>query len=134
MTEKPLAFLSLIKVLERAVGHKTKYAQLEPFACSTVSDGQPAIIPIQNAGKTIAQHAGLGDLTFIIAPVKTDPSTAGHIELRYGAPEVFVELSHDICEYKDAVLATLCHEIAHKFLHVNGIRHGTVQVEQEFLT
>lgn len=134
MTEKPLAFLSLVKVLETAVGHRTKYVQLEPFPCTTVLDGQPAIIPIQKAGKIIAQHAGLGDLIFIISATSQAPSTAGHIELRYGAPEVFVEVSRDICPHKDAVLSTLCHEVSHKFLHVNGIRHGTMQVEKEFLT
>jgi hypothetical protein len=77
---------------------------------------------------------GLADLTFIIAVTLQDPSTAGHIELRYDSPDVFVEISRDTCGYKDAVLATLCHEICHEFLDSRGIRHGTVQVEQEFLT
>lgn len=134
MVEKPPAFLSLIKTLEIAVGHTTKYAQLEPFPCTTALNGELDIIAIQKAGKTIAQHAGLSDLTFIISVTTQEPSTAGHIELRYGAPEVFVEISRDICPYKDAVLATLCHEVSHKFLHVNCIRHGTMQVEQEYLT
>jgi hypothetical protein len=134
VTEKPLAFLSLIRVLETAIGHKTKYALLDPFPCTTLQDGRPDLISIQNAGKIIAGHVGLNDLTFVISVTKQDPSIAGHIELRYGEPEVSVEISGDICIYKDAVLATLCHEISHKFLHVNGIRHGTVQVEQEFLT
>ncbi len=89
---------------------------------------------IQNAGKIIADHVGLTNLTFVIAVTLQDPSTAGHIELRYDSPDVYVEISHDICGYKDAVLATLCHEVCHKFLHTRGIRHGTVQVEQEFLT
>lgn len=99
-----------------------------------MQDGHPAFIPIQNAGKTIARHVGLGGLTFIISVTAQSPSTAGHIELRYGEQDVFVEISRDICAYKDAVLATLCHEVSHKFLHENRIRHGTTQVEQEFLT
>jgi hypothetical protein len=134
VTEKPLAFLSLIKTLESTVGHKTSYALLDPFPCITSEAGKPALIPIQYAGKIIARHAGLDNLTFIISPTTLDPSTAGHIELRYGEPAVFVEISNSICNFKDAVLATLCHEVAHKFLHVNGIRHGNVQIEQEFLT
>lgn len=134
MTEKPLAFLSLIQTLERTVGHKTSYALLDPFPCITSEYGKPALIPIQHAGKTIARHVGLDNLTFIISPTTLAPSTAGHIELRYGEPDVFVEISTSICAFKDAVLATLCHEVAHKFLHVNGIRHGNVQIEQEFLT
>jgi hypothetical protein len=57
VTEKPLAFLSLIKTLESAVGHKTSYALLDPFPCITSENGMPALIPIQHAGKTIARHA-----------------------------------------------------------------------------
>jgi hypothetical protein len=134
LKEKPLAFLSLIEVLETAVGRTTSYSLLEPFPCITFNDYQPAIASIQNAGKIIADHVGLTNLTFVIAVTSQDPSTAGHIELRYDSSNVFVEISQDICGYKDAVLATLCHEICHKFLHARGIRHGAVQVEQEFLT
>lgn len=123
MTEKPLAFLSLIKTLESTVGHTTSYALLDPFPCITSEYGKPALIPIQHAGKTIARHVGLDNLTFIISLTTLDPSTAGHIELRYGDPAVFVEISTGICTFKDAVLATLCHEVSHKFLHVHGIRH-----------
>ncbi len=126
--------MSLIEVLEKAVGRNTGYAILEPFPCTTADDGEPAVVSIQNAGKIIAEHTGLADLTFVIAVTSQGPSTSGHIELRYDSPDVFVEISQDICGYKDAVLATLCHEISHKFLHAHGIRHGTVQVEQEFLT
>lgn len=134
VTEDPFAFLSIIKLLESSVGHIAKYALLEPFPCVTIRDQSPAIIPIQNAGRIISRHAGLGELTFIISITAQNPSTAGHIELRYGDPNVFVEISQDICSYKDAVLATLCHEVSHKFLHINGIRHGRTQLEQEFLT
>ena len=134
MTEKPLAFLSLVKLLEEAVGHKTKYALLEPSPCETTKEGRPSIVLIQNAGKIVAEHAGLGDLTFVIAVRRQDPNTAGHIELRYGSSEVFVEISPEICEHPDAVMATLGHEVAHKFLHTNGLRNGTTQLEQEYLT
>jgi hypothetical protein len=134
LTEKPLAFLTLVKTLESAVGHKTKYALLDPFPCKTLSDGKPAIIPIQKAGNTIAHHLGLEDLTFVISVTRHDSTTAGHIDLSQDGKYVFVELASDICEYQEAVLATLCHELSHKFLHTHGIRQGTVQLEQEFLT
>lgn len=134
MIEKPLALLSLVKTLEIAVGHWTKYALLESFPCTTLLNGEPDVIAIQKAAKIIAQHADLSDLTFIVSATTQPPSTAGHIELRYGEPDVFVEVSRDICPFKDSVLATLCHEVSHKFLHVNGISHGTTQEEQEVLT
>lgn len=134
MTEKPLAFLSLVKLLETAVGHRTGYTILDPFPCATLQAGAPAIIAIQNAGRIIAKHIGLGDLTFIISVIKQDKGTAGHIELNREGNDVFVELARDICDYKDAVLATICHELCHKYLHVHGIRNGVDQIEQEYLT
>ena len=88
MKEKPLAFLSLIEVLETAVGHNTSYALLEPFPCITLKDHQPARISIQNAGRIIADHVGLTNLSFVIAVTSQDPSTAGHIELRYDSSNV----------------------------------------------
>lgn len=133
MTEKPVAFLSLVKFLESEVGHKRQYDLLEPFPL-VAKGGKPSIIAIQNAGKIIANHAGLGHLTFIISVTKQEPSKAAHIELQHNSPEVFVELSEDICRYAPAVLAVLCHEISHKFLHVHGLRYGSMPIEQEFLT
>lgn len=134
MKEKPLAFLSLVKLLETVVGHQTTYAILDPFPCITSESGKPAIVPIQNAGKIIAQHLKLGDLTFIISVTTHDQRTAGHIELKREGSEVFVEIATDICGFGDAVLATIAHELCHKFLHVHGIRHGFDQIEQEYLT
>jgi hypothetical protein len=134
MTEDPQAFLHLINKLELAVGKLGYYSSLDPFPCSTLVEGKPAIIEIQRAGKKLAEHAGLGDLTFIIAVASQKPQTAGHIELRHGEPEVYIEISLDICGYKDAVLATLSHEIAHKFLHRMGVDKGLDGLELEFLT
>ncbi len=130
----PNALVAVIKHLETAVGQQAGYRMLEPFACVTRNGSEPDVIAIQNAGKIIASHAGLGDLTFIIAITQHPPNTAGHIELRYGEPGVFVEVSNDICGFPEAVLATLCHEISHKYLHANGIRYGSLQIEQEILT
>ena len=134
MTEKPLAFLSLVKLLENRVGQKTGYAMLNPFPCKTLEAGRPAIVTIQNAGRIISRHMGLADYMFVIAVKDQKQDTGGHIELDYGGSDVFVEISPSLCQYKDAVLATLSHELSHKFLHLHGIRNGTVQIEQEFLT
>jgi hypothetical protein len=132
--DNPTGLVSVVKHLEKAAGQRIGYKLLEPFPCLTLNGAEPAIITIQNAGKIISSHVGLGDLTFIIAVTKHPPSTAGHIELRYGEPEVFVEVSNDVCGFPDAVLATLCHEISHKYLHANGIRYGSIQIEQEIMT
>jgi hypothetical protein len=102
MTEKPLAFLSLVKLLETIVGQKTGYTLLDPFPCVPLQNGNPAIVSIQNAGKIISQHIGLADLSFVISVTPHDPDIAGHIELNRDGTDVFVELSYDICQYKDA--------------------------------
>jgi hypothetical protein len=134
MKEKPIAFLSLIKLLEDAVGVRMRYALLDPFPCQTMRDGRPAIVAIQNVGKIIAQHIGLVDYVFVITVTNQEPNTAGHIELDHSGRDVFVELSPHVCECKDAVLAVLCHELSHKFLHKHGIKIGATVLEQEFLT
>jgi hypothetical protein len=132
--EKPIKFASLVKLLEEAVGEKTSYALLDPFPCKTLEYGKPAVIAIQQAGKTIAQHLGLGDYMFVIAVTAQKPDIAAHIELDHSGRDVYVELNREICACRDAVLATLCHELSHKFLHRHGIRNGTTVLEQEFLT
>jgi len=134
MKEKPIAFLQLVRHLEEAVGERTGYALLDPFSCQTLMDGRPAIVAIQSAGKIIAQHLGLADYVFVIVVTNQKPNTAGHIELDHSDRYVFVELSPEVCGYKDAVLAVLCHELSHKFLHTHGIKIGTTVLEQEFLT
>ncbi len=98
----PAALVSVIKHLENAVGQQVGYKLFEPFPCVTLDGSEPAIIKIQSAGKIIANHVRLGDLTFIIAVTPHPPSTTGHIELRYGEPGVFVEVSSDICSFQDA--------------------------------
>jgi hypothetical protein len=134
MKEKPIAFLSLVKLLEEAVGERTRYALLDPFPCQTLRNGRPDVVAIQNVGKIIAQHVGLVDYMFVITVANQEPNTAGHIELDRSGRDVFVELSPHVCEYKDAVLAVLCHELSHKFLHKQGIKIGATVLEQEFLT
>ncbi len=134
MKEKPIAFLSLVKLLEEVVGNDTSFALLDPFSCKTLRDSKPEVVAIQKAGKVIAQHLGLDDYMFVIAVMAQKPNIAAHIELDRSGRDVFVELSPDLCQYPDAVLATLCHELSHKFLHKHAIRNGSATIEQEFLT
>src|ERR1035441_9416798 len=110
MNEKPLAFLSLVKLLEGSVGKETTNAMLDPFPCKTLDTGRPAIVTIQNAGRIISRHMGLADYTFVISVRAQKADTGGHIELDQGGSDVFVELSPGLCQHKDAVLATLSHE------------------------
>jgi hypothetical protein len=120
----------LVRALEVKFGGVKSFPILEPFPCSILEHGEPNILAIQSAAKVIATHSGLSDLTFAVAITNQPPDIAGHIELRYGSLEVFIELSRDIFCSRDSVLATL----SHKFLHMHGLRYGETQLEQELLT
>lgn len=104
-------------LLEKALGAKVTYQILEPF-CLDPTD----IVAVQQAAKHIAQFVGLHDLTFIVAFSKQEENVAGHTELYNGQKEVFIEIGSDIARFAPAVLATLAHEITHKYLHRHGLR------------
>ncbi len=125
-------YIKKIILLEKQCGAKTNYQILEPFPLNSKD-----IIAIQTAAKKIAEFIGLHGLTFIIAKVKLKEKVGGHVELKYGENEVFVEISEDTSKFEEAVLATLAHEIAHKYLHINGVSCGigpTHEYENEVLT
>lgn len=118
-------YMEKVILLEKLVGDKTSYQMLDPFSLS-VKD----VVEIQTAAKKIAEFVGLSGLTFLISIAKQKEKVGGHIELRYGDSEVFVEISDNTAKYGDAVLATLAHEISHKYLQINGISCGTASVQQ----
>ena len=91
-------------------------AMLEPF---TVNPRD--VLNLQAAAGRLAQHVGLGELTFIVAMTTQPPDVAGHIEIKYAQREVFIEISEQLVEFPRAVLATLAHEVTHKYLHTHGI-------------
>lgn len=125
-------YIQKIILLEKQVGAKTGYQMLEPFSLNSKD-----IIAIQTAAKKIAEFIGLNGFIFIIATVKQKEKVVGHIELKYGEKEVFVEISDDILQFNNAILATLVHEISHKYLNINGISCGIGPVheyENEVLT
>ena len=125
-------YIQKIILLEKQVGTKINYQMLEPFSLDSTD-----IIDIQTAGKKIAEFIGLHGFTFIVATAKQKKKVGGHIELNYGEKEVFVEISDGILKFSNAVLATLVHEISHKYSHLNGISCGTGPVheyENEVLT
>jgi len=115
-------YLRDIIMLEKKVGTKTSYSILEPFYVN----GRD-IISIQNAGKKIANFIGLSNLTFIIANVKL--KEGGNIELGY-ENEVYINISDSIVDFDEVVLATLAHEITHKYMQINNISFGTNIVQQ----
>lgn len=125
-------YIDKIIFLETEIGANITYNMLDPFQINT-SD----IVSIQNAAKKIAEFIGLNDYRFIIIPCRQEEKVAGHIELKSWGNEVVIEISDDILDHNDTVLATLGHEITHKFLHINSISYGStdyISKEEEILT
>lgn len=115
-------YIAKILLLEKAVGHKVPYRILDPFHVHTESaDGY---VDIQRAARRIAEFVGLTGLTFLIEPTRLAEGTCGRIELQSAGSEVFVQISPDLFGFPGAVLATISHEVAHKFLHTNRIAWG----------
>ncbi len=118
-------YMEKIILLENLIGSKTSYQMLDPFSLNART-----IIEIQTAAKKIAKFIGLSGLTFLVTIAKQKEKVGGHIELKYGDREVFIEISDDTAKFDDAILATLAHEISHKYLQINGISCGTDSVHQ----
>jgi len=116
-------YIAKLVLLEKAVGHKAHYRIMEPFSLA-LENGSDKYVEIQVAAKRIASFVGFTGLTFLIEPKKPGANACGSIELRAGSPEVFVQLSPDLFGFPEAILATLSHEISHKFLHVNRLSWG----------
>ena len=105
-------------VLESNLGSKVKYPILDPFPVNPAD-----IISIQEAAKKIASFIGLLDMVFIVGIAKQGEKVGGHIELSGNNREAFIELSEGVLKYPETVLSTLAHEITHKYLQLNGVRH-----------
>lgn len=114
--------------LEKVVGSKTSYKLLDPFILNTKDR-----ISIQNAARKIAEFIGLSNFTFLVSVTKQEENVAGKIELEWREREVFIDISDKIVNFPEAVLSTLSHELAHKYLQVNQIKE-TIEFENEILT
>jgi hypothetical protein len=124
------AFVDKLVLLEQKTGAKVGYRVMPPFA-GPFDD----CLAIQAVAKQIAESIGLKDFTFIIATAKQKEKVGGHIDLSTGGREVFVEVDSDMMRFPDAVAATLCHEVSHKWLQVNGIRSPIkIEIDDEILT
>jgi len=128
-------YLRKIILLEKQIGAKVGYKSLEPFWVPGTQLGD--ILKLQGVAKEIADFVGLGGLTFVVSITKQRANVAGRVELNYSGNNVFVEISDDMRKFEDAIVATLAHEITHKYMQINGISSGTGlahEYENEVLT
>ena len=122
-----LPLIEKIHFLESKLGERWIHPILEPFKFDS-SD----VIRVQEAGKKIAQHLGLPQLTFIITYAQQESNVGGHINLDY-SQDVFVEIDSKFKNDNEFVLAILAHEICHKYLHLNNLKLFP-DIENEMLT
>jgi len=115
-------YINKITFLEKQIGDSVGYKPMEPFWVPGKGFLEP--IRLQGAAKEIATFLGLKNYTFLIT-VSKKLTNAGQIELKYLGNEVFVEISEDVQGFEDAVIATLSHELTHKYMQLNGISLGT---------
>jgi len=128
-------YINKITFLEKQIGAYVGYKPMEPFWVP--GKGFLDSVRLQGAAKEIANFLGLNKYTFLITVTKQKPNKAGNIELKYSGNDVFIEISEDVQGFEDAVIATLAHELTHKYMQVNGISLGTNIVqkyENEVLT
>lgn len=112
------------------MGHKTQYSNLEPFRATRTTP------EIQHAAKRIAEFIGLNDYVFFVSRVKLE-GKAAYIELKQDGKDVFIAVSDRLVSASEhSVLATLAHEICHKYLHHHrlDIREVIRSYENEVLT
>ena len=124
--------IEAITFLEKRLGAGTGYHVLDPFSLDSTDT-----IAINKAAHRIAEFIGLGEYTFVVAVKSQVEGVGGNIELRHGEPGAFIEVDEDAVKFKDAVLATLSHEVCHKFLHIRNISVTTElksQLDDEILT
>ncbi len=122
------AFVDKLVLLEQKTGTKAHYRVLPPLAAPFHD-----YLAMQAVAKQIAEFIELKGFTFIVATAKQKEKVGGHIDLSTGGREVFVEVDSEMMKFPDTVAATLCHEVCHKWLQVNGIR-SSIEIDNEILT
>lgn len=126
------AFVEKLLLLERIRGGGEVPQLLE--SGSALGTLFPDTISVQSTAKQLAESIGLSDYTFIVAISKQKINTGAHIDLSTRGKEVFIEIDKDMMRFPRALLATLCHELCHKWLQVHGAPSAHLEIETEILT
>jgi len=122
------AFVDKLILLEQNTGVKIHYRLMPPTIVPFYDT-----ISIQDAAKRIAHFIGLNNLTFIVTIAKQADKVGGNIDLSTSGNEVFIEIDNQTMQFPDAISATLCHEVCHKWLQYHGIA-SPIEIENEILT
>jgi len=121
-------FADKLILLETKTGAHVSYKLMTPFS-ALLHD----YVSIQVAAKKIADFIGLSGLTFVIGVAKQGENVAGRVDLGNHGNAVFIDISDETMAFPGAVAVTLCHELCHKWLQINGIR-SEPEADNEILT
>lgn len=122
-----LPLIEKIRLLESKLGQETEHTLLDPFKFNSADSLQ-----VQEAGKKIARHIGLSQLTFIVTYANQKTNVSGHIQLD-SSNDVFIEIDSSLKDDHEIVTAVLAHEICHKYLFINQLKLHP-ELENEMLT
>ena len=92
-------------------------------------------VSVNKEARKMMDFVGLANYTAVITYSKTGINEGGNIELD-NSKEVYIDISSDLLDDRNRVLAVMAHEICHKVLFVNGIYYSSPipQIENEKLT
>jgi hypothetical protein len=100
-------------------------------------DGKLDVIQIQKKAKVLSQHIGYEKLIITVSLKKfhekfNSQNTAGNVLLD-NSEYLLIHISRDLDYYPESILATLSHEISHKYIHFSQLTLKN-QYENEIFT
>lgn len=119
-------YIDKIINLENFSHRMKKYNLINPINF----EGNLDIIEIQNIAKLLSQHIGYDKLVFTISFKDFDKTSGTYEEVNSNIAgnvllddkeDVLIHLSRNLNKYPDSILATLSHEISHKYIHFNRL-------------
>ena len=123
------AFVDKLILLERIAGASAHYRIMPPFAVPFHD-----INTVQKAVRIIAEFIELKGFVFVVDPQKQKEHVAGNIDLSTKDEFIFIEVDDTLMkDFPDAIGATLCHEVCHKWLQIKGIA-APIERDNEILT
>lgn len=115
MEDHPVEYLAAkMLLLEKEVGWKPPRDPLDPFPLDPNDAKQ-----VDEAARLIAGFVGLARSALVVISSPLHEGVGGQIELGSSYGPLYVRVARALRVSPDAVLATLAHEITHKFLQVN---------------
>lgn len=112
-------YIEKLLLLERAVGAKIGYQLFVPPTRFNPRDP----VMLSQMARDIGHFVGVKD-PLVVAATAHEQSCAGHIDLGDTSTGVFIEVADDLLDFPACVLATLAHEVSHRYLNVHRVACG----------